>query len=191
MSEQGRKYDSVLSSQHGGKHYKEKGIQPIEYANANDLSFFQGNVVKYVTRYKDKKGVEDVKKAIHYLQMILEFEYGVLTDFSYSDTEEIEELQTEDISEDTLSNYLKTLNVKVVDDKFQVTPKLWYPPVEDGGNPWIEWKGDKIPVGIYDSTLVDLLYADEREHKTFDSWAQPADRWPWDDPDIVAYRIVD
>lgn len=74
---------SILDVQYGGTHYKSKRIQPVEYAHANDLSFFQGNVVKYVTRYKDKKGVEDVKKAIHYLQMILEFEYDVKSTVDY------------------------------------------------------------------------------------------------------------
>lgn len=108
MSEQGRKYDSVLSAQYGGKHYKEKGIQPIEYAYANDLNFFQGNVVKYVTRYKDKKGVEDLKKAIHYLQMILEFEYKVLTNFSYSDE------QSENIPQEELQSHVKQIPRKPI-----------------------------------------------------------------------------
>ena len=76
---------SILDVQHGGTHYKSKGVQPVEYAHANDLSFFQGNVVKYVTRYKDKKGVEDVKKAIHYLQMILEFEYDIKSSVEYGE----------------------------------------------------------------------------------------------------------
>lgn len=74
---------NILDVQHGGTHYKSKCIQPVEYAHANELSFFQGNVVKYVTRYKDKKCVEDVKKAIHYLQMILEFEYDVKSTVDY------------------------------------------------------------------------------------------------------------
>jgi len=67
---------SSLKTQEGGDHYKRLGIQPVEYIQANNLDFFQGNVVKYVTRHKDKKGAEDIRKAIHYLQMILEFQYG-------------------------------------------------------------------------------------------------------------------
>lgn len=77
---------SALDIQQGGSHYKTLTIQPVEYINANNLSFFQGNVVKYTTRYKDKKGAEDLKKAIHYLQMILEFEYDVITDVSYKES---------------------------------------------------------------------------------------------------------
>lgn len=70
------KPDSALNKQEGGGHYKGLKIQPIEYIHANGLSYFQGNVVKYVSRYKDKNGVEDIKKAIHYLELILELEYG-------------------------------------------------------------------------------------------------------------------
>lgn len=70
------KQDSVLDIQHGGSHYKDKKIQPIEYITANDLDFCQGNIVKYATRHKDKNGAEDVRKIIHYAQFILKFEYG-------------------------------------------------------------------------------------------------------------------
>ena len=70
------KEQDVLSRQEGGSHYKGFNIEPVEYIQANKLSFFEGNVVKYVTRHKSKKGAEDVRKAIHYLEMILKYEYG-------------------------------------------------------------------------------------------------------------------
>ena len=66
--------------QEGGSHYRNYSIQPIEYIVANDLGFLAGNVVKYVTRYKDKNGAEDIRKAIHYLELILEFEYSTKVD---------------------------------------------------------------------------------------------------------------
>lgn len=66
--------DSPLKLQYGGNHYKSKGIQPIEYILANDLGFCEGNVVKYITRYKDKNGIEDLKKARHYLDFLIEEE---------------------------------------------------------------------------------------------------------------------
>jgi len=50
------------------KHYKELKIEPIDYIEANDLNFNIGNVVKYVSRYKRKNGVEDLKKAKWYLE---------------------------------------------------------------------------------------------------------------------------
>jgi hypothetical protein len=64
----------ALSKQVGGSHYKDKGIQPIIYIHANDLGFCEGNVVKYVTRWRDKNGVADLKKAIHYLELLIELE---------------------------------------------------------------------------------------------------------------------
>ena len=53
----------------GGSHYKKFPIQPYEFISKNDLSFFQGNVVKYVCRYQRKGGVEDLKKIVHYCQL--------------------------------------------------------------------------------------------------------------------------
>ena len=57
------------------KHYEAK-ITPVEYIHANGLDFFRGNVVKYVSRDKRKNGAEDIRKAIHYLQMILKYDYN-------------------------------------------------------------------------------------------------------------------
>lgn len=66
---------SALDKQISGTHYKGCKIQPIEYIHANNLDYFQGNVVKYVTRHKDKNKEQDVLKAIHYLELILELQY--------------------------------------------------------------------------------------------------------------------
>jgi len=57
----------------GGSHYKDRGIQPIEYMMSNDLGYAEGAVVKYVTRWKHKGGVEDLKKAYHFLEMLIDF----------------------------------------------------------------------------------------------------------------------
>ena len=56
----------------GGNHYKNKVIQPWDYIVANDMGYLAGNIIKYVTRYKDKNGVEDLKKARHYLDKLIE-----------------------------------------------------------------------------------------------------------------------
>ena len=53
----------------GGKHYKSFHIQPYEFISKNNLSFFQGNVVKYVCRYLTKNGIEDLEKIIHYCEL--------------------------------------------------------------------------------------------------------------------------
>ena len=60
------------SRQVGGDHYKGKTVQPWDFIAANGLGFFEGNVVKYVTRWKDKGGVQDLHKARHYLDKLIE-----------------------------------------------------------------------------------------------------------------------
>lgn len=64
----------ALDVQVGGSHYKNLKIQPVEYIRANNIGYFEGNVIKYITRWKDKNGVEDLKKVIHYTQLLIEFE---------------------------------------------------------------------------------------------------------------------
>ena len=63
---------SALELQVGGSHYKDRGIQPVQYCFANDLSFFEGNIVKYITRWKTKGGTQDLDKVIHYAQLLKE-----------------------------------------------------------------------------------------------------------------------
>ena len=62
-------------NQIGGEHYKNMAIQPSEYIYRNNLNWLQGNVIKYVTRFKQKNGVQDIDKAIHYLELLKEWEY--------------------------------------------------------------------------------------------------------------------
>ncbi len=69
-------HNNPLDSQVGGKHYKQYKIQPVEYAMANNLNYCQANAIKYVTRYRDKNGREDLEKAIHNIQILIELEYG-------------------------------------------------------------------------------------------------------------------
>lgn len=66
---------SALDKQVSGNHYKDCGIQPIEYIHANNLNYFEGNAVKYITRHRKKNGKADIEKAIHYLELLLEMEY--------------------------------------------------------------------------------------------------------------------
>ena len=65
-----------LSQQIGGEHYRQGDIQPIEYIHANDMDFFSGNVVKYITRWRYKNVLEYLKKAKHYIELLMEQEYG-------------------------------------------------------------------------------------------------------------------
>ena len=65
---------SALDNQVGGDHYKKKAIQPIEYIMANNLDFCEGNVVKYITRWRDKGGVEALRKIKQYVDFLIEQE---------------------------------------------------------------------------------------------------------------------
>ena len=73
--------DSILSPppsateiQVGGNHYKDMKIQPVQYIQANNLGFCEGSVIKYVSRFKSKGGVEDLRKAKHFIDLLIEAE---------------------------------------------------------------------------------------------------------------------
>lgn len=63
---------SANEKQVGGEHYRNKSIQPWDYIAANGLGFFEGNVVRYVSRWKEKGGVRDLEKARHYIDKLIE-----------------------------------------------------------------------------------------------------------------------
>ena len=67
---------NVYKKQIGGSHYKNMKIQPSEFINENKLLFAEGNAIKYICRHTIKGKEEDVRKAIHYLEMILERDYS-------------------------------------------------------------------------------------------------------------------
>ena len=62
----------VNARQEGGDHYLKKAIQPWDYITSNNLGYLEGNIVKYVSRWKDKGGRDDLLKARHYLEKLLE-----------------------------------------------------------------------------------------------------------------------
>ena len=63
---------SELDKQVGGSHYKDFAIQPLEFITKNKLSYIQGNIIKYVVRFSQKNGTEDLDKAIHYINILKE-----------------------------------------------------------------------------------------------------------------------
>jgi hypothetical protein len=66
---------SSLEKQVAGNHYKDMPIQPVEYIHANALGYFEGNVVKYISRWRLKNGVQDLEKAKHYVELLIELEH--------------------------------------------------------------------------------------------------------------------
>ena len=67
---------SAYKKQIGGSHYKDMAIQPSQFINKNKLLFAEGNAIKYICRHAHKGGKEDLKKAIHYIEMIIERDYS-------------------------------------------------------------------------------------------------------------------
>lgn len=65
---------SALATQVGGSHYKDMAIQPMEYSMANKLDACQHTAIKYVTRFRQKGGIQDLEKAKHVIDMLIEFE---------------------------------------------------------------------------------------------------------------------
>ena len=64
----------ALETQIGGNHYKDMKIQPLEFIMANNLPYCEANIIKYVCRYKSKNGLQDLNKARHYLDILIEHE---------------------------------------------------------------------------------------------------------------------
>lgn len=67
--------NKTFFKQVGGSHYKTMKIQPSIFINENKLLFAEGNAIKYICRHSLKGKKEDVLKAIHYLEMIIERDY--------------------------------------------------------------------------------------------------------------------
>lgn len=63
-----------FKKQEGGSHYKDMAIQPTEYIYWNNIGFVEGQVIKYVSRWKNKNGIADLKKALHSLTQLIELE---------------------------------------------------------------------------------------------------------------------
>ena len=67
-------WDKAYKRQVGGNHYSRYNVQPIDFIIDNNLDWCEANVVKYITRWRDKNGIEDLRKAMHYIQLLIERE---------------------------------------------------------------------------------------------------------------------
>lgn len=65
----------ALNTQVAGDHYKKLKIQPVQYIYANNIPYLEGNVIKYITRWRDKGGIADLEKAKHYIDLLIELEF--------------------------------------------------------------------------------------------------------------------
>ena len=73
------KDNRTTKEQIGGSHYKNMVIQPIQYIQSNRIGYMEGNAIKYLSRWESKGGIEDLKKAHHYIDMLIEFKESKLS----------------------------------------------------------------------------------------------------------------
>lgn len=66
--------NNPLETQVGGSHYKDLKIQPIEFIHANNIPFCEANAIKYLCRWRNKNGVQDLLKARHYIDLLISLE---------------------------------------------------------------------------------------------------------------------
>jgi hypothetical protein len=66
--------DKALDRQVGGDHYKGMKIQVVEFCHLNGIGYMEGSAIKYLCRWRQKGGLEDLRKAIHFIELIIELE---------------------------------------------------------------------------------------------------------------------
>lgn len=155
---------SALDTQIGGGHYKGMKIQPMEYSMANGLDACQHTAIKYISRFRDKGGIQDLEKAKHCIDMLIEFEQKRLG-------EKVIDVVVGDITE----------HGPVHD---AICKKLFDP------KEWTKHEGDKMPPP---GVLYDVLFADSVEdfgypedfHITSWVWESPTQEHKW----IVGYKV--
>tara|TARA_R110000824_G_scaffold305433_1_gene493248 strand:+ start:50 stop:274 length:225 start_codon:yes stop_codon:yes gene_type:complete len=66
--------DKAQNKQVGGNHYKKYVIQPVDFIAKNNIPYIEGNIIKYLLRWRDKNGIEDLDKIVHYVELLKEIE---------------------------------------------------------------------------------------------------------------------
>jgi len=67
-------FKDPLATQVGGGHYKDLKIQPVQYIHANNIPFIEGSCIKYLTRWRDKGGIQDLEKVKHFIDLLIQLE---------------------------------------------------------------------------------------------------------------------
>ncbi len=75
-----------LDAQVGGSHYKGGGVQPVEFIHDNGIGYIEGNIIKYAARWRDKGGIQDLEKIIHYTEILIELEGGRESNYTTTTT---------------------------------------------------------------------------------------------------------
>ena len=203
MSEQGRKFDGgklrydlipVLALEEtakvvtkGAEKYDDENWKLVPEGRRRYLAAAMRHIQQWRKGeiYDEEMGTHHIANAISNLMFILEKELQGWKDSS--------EDSSRDISQEELKEYVEGIVPEdVLKSRFQLqTEKLWYPPVKEGGNPWIEHTTDKAPTGI---NTVEWLLKSERDQERYDSVWDFVEALVWDGwgtDRIVAYRSVD
>lgn len=198
MSEQGRKYDSgklrydlipVLALEEttkvvtkGAEKYDDENWKLVPEGRRRYLAAAMRHIQQWRKGeiYDEEMGTHHIANAISNLMFILEKELQGWEDVP----------EQKDISQEELKDYIGfCIDHNMSEKQVELESKLlWYPPVEDGGNPWIEYDGSGQPVE--DSVLVETLFSDERIGRKYVDCIAPAGDYLWEDSCLVAYRVV-
>jgi hypothetical protein len=201
---------SANDTQIAGGHYKDKTIQPWSYIAANGLGYFEGNIVKYVSRWKDKGGVDDLRKAKHYIEKLIELETQVKPEYKG----ERLILPTDDgplwiqwtggqcpvdkdaVVEVRMQNKQQRIGpAKYVEWEDRPAPAFYknvvaYRVIKDESKTihgFIPWAGGERPVGP--ETMVEVLFGDQERRQGY------AATWFWSHgcdmaANIIGYRVI-
>lgn len=165
--------------QEGGNHYTKLKIQPMQYSMANGLDACQHTVVKYVTRFRDKGGIADLRKAIHTLELLIEHEQAGL---------DIPKLMTDLKSEGGTAQTIEDVKREVMAEKAQARDNIIQQvAAQSNALGWIEWLGGRQPV---DNVMVE--YRLRANHGETHARMAHQLSWAWQDSpnDIVEYRVI-
>ena len=112
----------VYNKQIGGSHYKDMVVQPSEFINKNKLQFAEGNAIKYICRHAHKGEVQDLEKAKHYIDMIIERDYPLIpmTEEEEYRNAGITKEEAETSSKEWIKGYKEWKKQGVINDKVKV-----------------------------------------------------------------------
>ena len=149
--------DKPLDVQIGGEHYKSMAIQPMEYSMANKLDACQHTIIKYVTRFRDKGGIQDLEKAKHCIDLLIHFDRQAATvkesltvhpvhpaTFDHADPADVDIASA--IDDDSERMQAIGQNGEMASEVYAAV---------DG---WVLWNGGECPV--MDGTLIDTRHRD-------------------------------
>lgn len=170
---------SALTKQEGGSHYKDMKIQPVEFIHANNIPFIEGCIIKYASRWRDKNGISDLRKIIHFAELLIELE-------TKSSSIEVKEPVDIDAFKEAWDREKGRMMPMVNGDD-----QPWYP---DGSGEWVEVDpGQRMPKGL-GNCLVECLLGSERSAKEYSptrSFAKDfGTYWAGTCGGIVAYKKV-